>query len=61
MTRKRPPSPVIGEARLLDRPGKCRSCGDGAYSVRQLNLHPDQAFRCYMCYDRTKYGNIDQR
>jgi len=39
------------DARLLDRQGRCRPCGSTAYTVRELNLHADQAWECYRCRD----------
>jgi hypothetical protein len=45
---------IIGAARLLDRLGKCRSCRCGDYTIRQLTLHPGQAFRCYFCFDTAR-------
>lgn len=34
---------------MMDRPGKCRGCGSTEYTRRELNLHPDQHWRCYAC------------
>lgn len=39
---------------LLDCPGICRSCQTGAYTRRELNLHPDQHWHCYACLARQR-------
>ncbi len=47
--------------RMLDRTGRCRSCGTRIYSVRELNAAEGQAWRCYRCFDAARlpgYGLV---
>jgi hypothetical protein len=39
---------------LLRAMGICRRCGSTAYTRRELNLHPGQNWRCYICFDRAR-------
>lgn len=41
--------------RIAEHQGRCRSCGTDAYSINELNLHEDQAGRCYRCFDQARY------
>lgn len=37
-----------------DTPGTCEGCGTTRYTLRELNLYPDQLNQCYACTSRKR-------
>ncbi len=46
---------------LLASPGRCRVCGSTHWTRMELNITPDQDWRCYPCFDHARhpdYGKV---
>lgn len=45
----------VAELVFPDVKGTCEGCGSTEYTLRELNLRPDQVNRCYACTAAMRY------
>lgn len=45
----------VAELIFPDVKGTCEGCGSTEYTLRELNLRPDQVNRCYACTAAMRY------